>query len=379
MKVGVLGGGQLARMLAQAGRPLGVEFIFFCPDPHACAAPLGEHYCAGFDDESTLARLAEQVDIVTYEFENVPLQAVRFLSERVSVQPPTAALAVAQDRLHEKHRFHALDIPTPAYEAVDNLQGLHRAVGQIGLPAILKTRTQGYDGKGQAVLRTPQDLALAWEQLGVVPAIVEAQVPFEREISIIAIRSVNGESVFYPVSENYHREGTLRLSLSRSGDALQPIAESYARRILESLDYVGALALELFQVDGRLLANEIAPRVHNSGHWTIEGADTSQFENHLRAILGWPLGSIAMTGSAAMVNLIGTLPPEEELLAVPGAALHLYGKSARPGRKLGHVTLTSMNCTPREFNRRLSQVLLLAGEPELATRVSVETSELSRS
>jgi 5-(carboxyamino)imidazole ribonucleotide synthase len=369
MRVGILGGGQLARMMAQAGRTLGLEFTFLCPDPQACAAPFGEHICANFDDERAQHRLVEWADVVTYEFENVPLQLVESLAARVNLYPSAAALAVARDRLYEKSRFQALGIPTAEFASVDSLDDLSNAVTKMGLPAILKTRTQGYDGKGQAVLRQPSDGPVAWEQVGKVPCIVESMVKFERELSIIAVRSRSGELAYYPLSENHHREGILRLSISLENDPMQADAEEKIGLIMEDLDYVGALALELFQVDGKLLANEMAPRVHNTGHWTIEGAHTSQFENHLRAILGMRLGATSLTHSAAMVNLIGRLPQEEELRAVPGAIPHFYGKKERPGRKVGHVTLIDGDATSAQFNRRLSDLLRLAGENALADQV----------
>lgn len=339
MKVGVLGGGQLARMLALAGHSLGLEFTFLCPARDACAAPLGEHLRADFGDESALARLAERADVVTFEFENVPAQAVEFLSERVPVHPSAAALGVAQDRLREKRLFGELGIPVPPFAAVESLEDFVAAAKDIGLPCVLKTRTQGYDGKGQVVIRSSRELESAWKRLAGVPSIVEAFAPFERELSVIAVRGRNGETAFYPLAENTHRDGILRLSVSRPGDAMQAQAEGYAQRLLDELAYVGVLALELFQVGDELLANEFAPRVHNSGHWTIEGAETSQFQNHLRAILGWPLGSTAPTGHAAMVNLIGTLPDPVPVLAEPHVHFHAYGKAPRPGRKLGHATL----------------------------------------
>lgn len=367
MRVGVLGGGQLARLLAQAGVPLGMKFAFLCPDPHACAAPLGDHLCAQFDDRAALAELAKLTDVVTYEFESVPATAVEWLAERVAVRPSPLALRVAQDRLNERRTFRELGIPTPEFRAVASLNDLRRAAGEIGMPAVLKTRTQGYDGKGQAVLREPADLEASWQAIGRVPAILDTWVGFERELSIIAVRDAHGRIVYYPLSENFHRGGVLRLSLSRAGDPAQASAEAHARRLLERLEYVGALALELFQVGDRLLANEMAPRVHNSGHWTIEGARTSQFENHLRAVCGLPLGDPAIVRPAAMVNLIGCLPAEDEIRAVPGAAPHFYGKTERPGRKVGHVTLACGDGAPGEFERGLARLLELAGEPELAS------------
>ena len=343
MKIGILGGGQLARMLALAGYPLGLEFVFLCPDPHACAAPLGEHLCFGFDDEAALESLIGKVDRVTYEFESVPAETVEFLNRKLPVYPPPQALATARDRLHEKNLFHELGIDTAPFMAVDSLDTLQQAVTKIGLPAILKTRTLGYDGKGQQFLRDPADITTAWEGINGAAAILEGFVAFEREVSIIAVRSLSGEMTFYPLSENQHEAGILRRSTSLQEDPMQDLAETYAQRVLEHLDYVGVLAIEFFQLEGTLLANEMAPRVHNSGHWTIEGAVTSQFENHLRAIAGLPLGSTALTNHSAMVNLIGKLPDLDAVLRTPGAHLHLYGKAARPGRKLAHITLCADN------------------------------------
>lgn len=339
MTVGVLGGGQLARMLALSGHPLGLDFVVLCPVLNNCAAAVAEQICAPFYDERALLALAQRADVVTWEFENVPARAVHYLAKHVPVLPPPAALAASQDRLCEKRLFGELNIPTAAYAPVDSLADLERAVAAIGLPAVLKMRTHGYDGKGQVTLRRSDDLQSAWATLGGVPAIVEAFVPFEREVSVIAVRARDGDMAFYPLVTNTHRDGILRVSVCRQNDPLQAHAQEYARRLLEGLDYAGALVLELFAGQGELLANEFAARVHNSGHWTIEGAETSQFENHLRAILGFPLGSTAAVGHSAMVNFIGDVPDTREVLTVPGVHLHLYGKRRRPGRKLGHATL----------------------------------------
>lgn len=339
MKVGILGGGQLARMIALAGYPLGLEFIVLDPSEEACAGLLCEQLLGAYDDENLLAELAAKADVVTYEFENVPADVAAFLSARTAVYPPPQALATAQDRLLEKNFFQQLEIPTPPYADVASLEQLTEVMAQIGWPAILKTRRMGYDGKGQAVLRAPEDLAPAWQALEGAPAIVEGFVPFTREVSIIAARRVSGDVVFYPLAQNLHNKGILRVAESCHGDALQELAESYARRLLEALDYVGVLALELFDVDGRLMANEFAPRVHNSGHWTIEGAQTSQFENHLRAILDWPLGNTSPEGFAAMVNFIGNNPEPQAILAMPQTHLHMYHKAGRKGRKVAHATV----------------------------------------
>ena len=339
MKIGILGGGQLARMLALAGYPLGLDFVVLEPAQDACAAPMAGHLQASYDDPQALEALAGQVDLVTYEFESVPADAVEQLGASLPVYPPANALATARDRNNEKNLFNELGIETAPFAEVHDLAGLEQAVEQVGLPAILKTRTLGYDGKGQQVIRPGDSLETAWKAVGEVPCVLEGFVDFDREVSIIAVRSVSGELAFYPLAENVHKDGILRLSTCLHDDSHQPLAEDYAQRVLERLDYVGVLAIEFFQVGDRLLANEMAPRVHNSGHWTIEGAETSQFENHLRAILGLPLGSTAPQGYAAMVNLIGDLPDGKAVLAVEKAHLHLYGKAPRAGRKIGHVTL----------------------------------------
>lgn len=368
MNIGILGGGQLARMMAQAGSSLGLNFMFLSPDKNACAAPFGTHLCALYDDEPALKQLAEWADIVTYEFENIPLYALESLQQKVSLHPSSSVLAVARDRLIEKRRFSSLGIPTARFFPVENLEDLTRAVKDIGLPAILKTRTQGYDGKGQAWLRKETDIATAWEQLDNSPCIVETIVPFKRELSIIAARDQKNEMAFYPISENHHRDGILRLAISRLNDELQAQANATIKKVMDDFNYVGVMALELFQVNDQLYANEFAPRVHNSGHWTIEGALTSQFENHLKAICGLPLGKTTSEQPTAMVNLIGRLPEENKIRAVPGATPHFYGKADRPGRKVGHITLTGDDCTIEEFDQRLATLLQMAGESELASQ-----------
>lgn len=341
MIIGVLGGGQLARMLALAGLPLGFEFVFYDPSANPCAATLGRHLQGEFDDTEKLTALARKADLLTMETENIPAQCVEFLAALKPVRPGVAALTAAQDRLREKEIFRELGIPTALFRPVDSLQSLRQALDDIGLPAVLKTRTLGYDGKGQYVLRTTEDIEAAWQTLNGFSLIVEKMVDYDREISIIAVRGLAGNMMFYPISENVHQKGILRLSRSCPGDPAQKQAEALAAKVLEKLDYVGVLALELFQVGANLVANEIAPRVHNSGHWTIEGAVTSQFENHLRAIAGLPLGRTDLTGHAAMVNFIGSKPDLAQLLALRGVHVHLYGKTERPGRKIGHATLWS--------------------------------------
>jgi 5-(carboxyamino)imidazole ribonucleotide synthase len=360
MIVGVLGAGQLARMIALAGYPLGVDFIFLDPSADACANSLGEHLQGDYNDPRLLAQLAERADVVTYEFENVPADVAEFLASHTQVHPAPKALAVAQDRLIEKAFFRDISIPTAAYAPVDSFESLEQAMSVIGWPAILKSCTMGYDGKGQSLLKSVDDLKPAWEQLAGAAGVVEAFVPFNREVSIIAARNVSGAVVFYPLSENIHRGGILRVATSCSQDPMQQQAEAYISGLMEALDYVGVLALELFEVDGKLIANEFAPRVHNSGHWTIEGAETSQFENHLRAILDLPLGTTTAVGKAAMVNFIGGLPTTEELLAIANVHLHLYAKVPRKGRKVAHATVRAE--TTEQLDLLVKQLTTLADQ-----------------
>ncbi|WP_045246061.1 5-(carboxyamino)imidazole ribonucleotide synthase [Thermus filiformis] len=352
MRIGVLGGGQLGRMLALAGYPLGLSFRIFDPSEEACAGQVAPLFVGRYRAEE-VGRFAEGLDLVTYEFENVPVEAVRSLP--LPVFPPARALEVAQDRLLEKEFFRGLGVPTPPFHPVDGPEDLQEGLLRVGLPALLKTRRGGYDGKGQALVRTLEEAQGALEALGGKGLLLEGFVPFDREVSLLAVRGRGGEVAFYPLVENRHQGGILRLSLAPAAGAspkLQKKAEGYAQRALEALDYVGVLALEFFQVGEELLFNEMAPRVHNSGHWTIEGAETSQFENHLRALLGLPLGSTALRGYSAMVNLIGFRPDFAQILSVKGAHLHWYGKEVRPGRKVGHVTLVAPDEARREEGLR---------------------------
>ena len=339
MKIGVIGGGQLGRMLALAGTPLGMNFAFLDPAPDACAAALGEHLRADYGDQDHLRQLADEVDLVTFEFESVPAETVAFLSQFVPVYPSAESLRIARDRWFEKSMFKELGIPTPEFADIQSQADLDAAAAAIGLPAVLKTRTLGYDGKGQKVLRKPAEVADAFAELGSVPCILEGFVAFSGEVSLIAVRARDGETCFYPLVHNTHEDGILRLSVASSNHPRQALAEDYACRVLAKLNYVGVLAFEFFEVDGGLKANEIAPRVHNSGHWTIEGAECSQFENHLRAVAGLPLGSTAKLGESAMLNFIGEVPPVEKVVTVEGCHLHHYGKAFKVGRKVGHATL----------------------------------------
>ncbi|WP_339866437.1 5-(carboxyamino)imidazole ribonucleotide synthase [Pseudohongiella nitratireducens] len=339
MKIGVIGGGQLGRMLALAGTPLGMEFIFLDPAPDACAAALGTHICADYQDHEHLQQLAQQVDLITFEFENVPAETVAFLSQLVPVYPMAKALRVARDRLTEKSLFQDLGIPVAPFANIDSQADLESAVDTIGLPAVLKTRTLGYDGKGQRILKTREDVAGTFDELGGVPCILETFVKFSGEVSVIAVRGRDGETVSYPLSHNVHTDGILRVARASDNHPLQNKAEDYVGRVLDHLEYVGVLAFEFFEVGDELYANEVAPRVHNSGHWTIEGAQCSQFENHLRAIAGLPLGSTAKVAESAMINFIGEVPPLAMLMEERDAHIHHYGKAFKSGRKVGHLTL----------------------------------------
>lgn len=357
MKIGVIGGGQLGRMLALAGTPLGMNFAFLDPAADACAGALGDHLLANYDDQSALRKLADDVDLVTFEFESVPAETVAFLSQFVPVYPSAEALRIARDRWFEKSMFKDLGIPTPDFADIQSQADLDAAVAAIGLPAVMKTRTLGYDGKGQKVLREAADVVGAFAELGSVPCILEGFVPFTGEVSLVAVRARDGETRFYPLVHNTHVGGVLNLSVASSAHPLQSLAEDYVARVLDQLDYVGVLAFEFFEVDGGLKANEIAPRVHNSGHWTIEGSECSQFENHLRAVAGLPLGSTASLAQSAMLNFLGEVPAVEQVVAIDDCHLHHYGKAFKAGRKVGHATL---RCADRQtLEARIAQVQAL--------------------
>ena len=355
MRIGVIGAGQLGRMLALAGFPLALGFRFLDASEDSPGGQIAPIVTGAFDDADCIASLAAGCNVVTYEFENVPVGALARIPASVPCHPPVEALRVSQDRLYEKELFGRLGIATPEFRAVDTLAELESAAAAIGFPAVLKTRRLGYDGRGQRYLRYRADLAPAFAELGGVPLILEGYVRFDREVSIVGARSTTGETRVYPLAENVHRDGILRTTCAPlSRPALQRAAEKHLRRLFDHFGYAGVLTIEFFVERGRLVANEMAPRVHNSGHWTIEGAATSQFENHLRAILGWPLGDTRAVGHAAMINLIGTMPHRNRLLDLPGLHLHDYGKTARPGRKVGHCTLVA--ATTRDRDRLLRQV-----------------------
>jgi 5-(carboxyamino)imidazole ribonucleotide synthase len=349
MRIGIIGAGQLGRMLALAGYPLGLSFTFLDPSVDACATQVGEHIVGAYDDPKKLQQLAKEVDVLTYEFENVPVNTLEAIVKRKQIFPPISALATSQDRLLEKTLFRKLGIATPEFKAVDSLADLHEAVEMLGVPGILKTRRLGYDGRGQYRLRTRKDVAAAWQALGGVPLIYEAFVPFTSEVSMIGARNTKGETAFYPLTENTHKHGVLHLSLAPyKNTTLQKQAEKYLTQLFKQFNYVGVLTVEFFVLRGQLIANEMAPRVHNSGHWTIEGAETSQFENHLRAICGLPLGSTKARGQIAMLNFVGHIPTAQNALKQEGLNFHDYGKEVRTGRKLGHATVIKATSKARD-------------------------------
>ncbi len=348
--IGIMGAGQLGRMLALAGYPLGHRFRFLDPASDSPAGLLADHLALDYSDASALEQFANGLDVITYEFENVPVEAARHLEKFIHVYPPSLALEKAQDRFVEKSFFQELEIPTPKFTIELN--------SSFSFPAVLKTRRMGYDGKGQSIVHSQAEVAAE----KAVDCILEEFVSFDRELSIIAVRNKSGETKFYPLIENHHRDGILRLSLviGNISAELQKQAEEYATRVISALNYVGVLTIEFFEKDGQLLANEMAPRVHNSGHWTIEGAVTSQFENQVRAVCDAPLGSTNPLGVCAMVNLVGTLPDETSILKIEGAHLHLYDKAPRPKRKLGHITLVEKDI--ESLDEKLNEIRKLYAE-----------------
>lgn len=366
--VGILGGGQLARMMVLAGTPLGVRFVVLDPAADACASQLAPMVSGGFADAAALDEFAARADVATFDFENVPAASADSLLKRIPVFPNPRALGVAQDRLAEKTLFGELEIPVAPFAVVDTRAQLDDAIAVVGTPCILKTRRLGYDGKGQFRLRSPADADAAWTELGAQAAkvglILEAFVDFDRELSVVAVRDRHGKFLSWPVTENWHDDGVLSASLApaRVSEALAALAIDHARKLADALDYVGVFALELFCRDGELLANEMAPRVHNSGHWTIEGAQTSQFQNHLRAVLDLPLGATRMLGHACMLNWIGAMPEPEPVLSEPSGHWHDYGKAERVGRKVGHATLRAESTA--ELTAALQRVAIALGREE---------------
>lgn len=359
MKVGVLGAGQLGRMLALAGYPLGLSFLFVDPKRGAPAGQVAEQLVAAYDEPGALEKLCA-ADVVTYEFENVPVAAAEQVAKKTTLLPEVQPLRVAQDRLLEKQIFSRLGIPTAKFLTASSPAELQAGARQIGFPCVAKTRRLGYDGKGQMVLSSAADLDRAEPMCERGPLIVERFIEFTRELSIVAVRGRLGETAFYDLVENRHRSGILQLTLApapRWTEAMQHRAESLVTRLMDDLDHVGVLALELFECEGELLANEFAPRVHNSGHWSMDGASVGQFENHLRAICGLPLGATETLSNTLMLNFIGRMPHAQDILRIENSHLHDYGKTARPGRKLGHVNVRAK--TEKLLLERLEQLTSL--------------------
>ncbi len=358
--VGIIGAGQLGRMLALAGYPLGLHCSFLDRSADTPGAQVAPILLGDLEDPACLLELASRSDVVTFDWENISGKALVPLEKLTAIRPPRAALEVSQDRLQEKRLFGTLKIPVAAHAAIDSKEDLLRAMTKIGSKGVLKTRRLGYDGKGQFVVRHPRDSDAAWAQMGGSGLIYEKFQEFSREVSIIGARSTAGEIVYYPLSSNTHSGGILRYGVAPyAAPSLERAARRYLKKVMEALEYVGILTIEFFVVEGRLIANEMAPRVHNSGHWTIEGCVTSQFENHLRAICGLPLGSTRALGHGAMINFLGQMPDRQRLLDIEGLAFHDYGKQPRPGRKLGHCTI--IRTSAKDRNQVLADTLDLLG------------------
>lgn len=362
MRVGVIGGGQLARMLALAAPPLGSSVRALDPASDACAGAVAALQEAEFDDLSALHAFAECCDVITFDFENVSAPALRELASTRPVRPNPVALALTQDRAQEKALFGRIGTPIAPFALIHDADTLAAAASGVAFPAILKTCRLGYDGKGQVRVASAAELAAAWGALEWAPCVLEQRIAFDRELSLVAVRGIDGQMCSYPLVENVHVGGVLSATLAPAAvsDDLVAQAQACAQAVALALDYVGVFAIEFFAVGGRLLANEIAPRVHNSGHWSIEGAETSQFENHLRAVAGLPLGSTAARGLSCMLNWVGQLPDRAAALAVPGLHWHDYGKAARAGRKVGHATIAA------------------ADKDQLAQRLALTASALAR-
>jgi len=359
MKLAVIGGGQLGRMMAQAGLPIGVKTVFLDPARDASAAACGEHLCAAYDDSDSIEQIKKTADAVTFEFENVPPTTVATLAQSLPAYPPAKALETARDRWTEKSMFRNLGIETAKLALVDDQTSLESGVIEVGMPCVLKTRTMGYDGKGQKVIRSQADIAGTFEELGSVSMILESFVNFDFEVSCIGVRDSKGNCVFYPLVQNEHTQGILYRSQPIENTNLQIQAEKSAKAVMDQLKYVGTMAFEFFVAGGQLIANEIAPRVHNSGHWTIEGSRCSQFENHVRAVCGYPLGSTETTGPVTMYNVIGLRPDLMKLLSVDGVHVHDYDKTERKGRKIGHITVTANNREDLQTRNKQVEALLV--------------------
>lgn len=340
MRLGILGGGQLAKMMVLAAHTLGIETVCFSPDSHPCVRNLTRIVSAAFSDEQALTAFCHEVDCVTFETENIPLACAEFIAKITTLYPNQKALEITQDRFLEKSFLNALGIKTALFHIIETKEELCDQWMRWNTPAILKTRRLGYDGKGQYVIREKADLDKAWSFLPAKDLILEQFVSFQEELSLIAVRSAQRETRFYPLIRNQHHQGILHWSEAPIHDSLlQEKAQDRVIKLMNALDYVGTMTVEFFHQDDDLIVNEIAPRVHNSGHLTIEGAVTSQFENHLRAIFSLPLGETTMTGDALLVNCLGQMFPIEACLEIPCVHYHDYGKKSAPLRKVGHVTL----------------------------------------
>ena len=354
MKIGIIGAGQLAQMLAHAAEPLDISCHCLANSLHDPAAQVANLHSIDLQDTEALTAFANSVDIITFENENVDPALLKLLQQHATCYPNWQAIQTSQDRLIEKQYLSDLNIPVAPFAAVNSLTELQQATQSLQYPCVLKTRRFGYDGKGQVCIQSAADIDTAWEQLKQQPLILEAWIPFEREVSIIGVRSASGDIKYYPLTENIHQAGILRQSNAPFiNESLQQQAQHYCQQVLNQMDFVGVLTIEFFVHDGQLIANEIAPRVHNSGHWTIEGAVTSQFENHIRAILNLPLGNTAAIAATTMFNCIGELPDLTTILELPDAHFHSYHKTARPKRKLAHVTLVKQDkeTTERQYQQ----------------------------
>lgn len=340
MKIGVLGGGQLARMLCASAHQLGIDLVCVDPNPDCAASNITRVLHAQYDDFDQIKQFFSGVKCVTYETENLPLSALEKIAHDFNFHPSIQALKIFQDRLYEKNFLNALKIPTADYMEINSWDELQQAITKIGYPFLIKTRTAGYDGKGQALVNNDEEAQQSWARYSHQPIIIEKKIKFDFELSIISVRNADGEILFYPLVYNQHKNGILYLSQAPYDDPqLESIARQYASMIIKEMDYVGVMAIEFFCCNEQLIANEVAPRVHNSGHWTIEGSEISQFENHLRAVLGLPLGSTRPRFYSAMINIIGKKPNLEKILSIPDIHFHWYHKEPFEGRKLGHLSL----------------------------------------
>ncbi len=357
MRIGIVGAGQLAQMMAQAAKQMNIETICLALSQEECAGRESALCVVPALKAAHVQTFVNDVDIITIETENIPLDFAKYLSSQKSFYPSVKALEISQDRLFEKQLFQQVGLSPAPFYAINTELDISAALEAVGLPGILKTRRLGYDGKGQIRCYSKEDLVAGVEALSPAALIYEGLVKFDREISLMGVRNIKGEILFYPLCENEHQGGILRITRAPLvNETLSLAAQHYMKKILKALNYVGVLTIEFFVKDNTLIGNEMAPRVHNSGHWTIEGAQTSQFENHLRAIAGLPLGACDAKGFSIMINYIGSVPEAAEMKCEPHIFYHIYGKTAKPGRKLGHVTVVGEN--EKEAVLRLSALCI---------------------